>query len=270
MTPHNTELTILSTTIRQDDQGRYCLNDCFKAAGLPASKGPNEWAKNAQTEALIEELRSGGISPDPKNVVSTGPNATRGTYVVKELVYAYAMWISPSFNLQVIRAFDALVTGQIPDAAPKPKRIRKPSFAVMFDRCMRVVAHLSNVDENQKVLMAARGTYNLTGVNPLEVMGYTALPAQTEDNYKTPTELGREVGLSAQRVNRILQDLNLQIHTPSSSSGSDWTMTEKGFPYGKMFDSTRKGGKGSQLQLKWKPAVVKMLHPFTQTPARAA
>lgn len=115
-------LIIANTTIRQDSEGRYCLNDCHKASGMGASKKPSEWMRNEQSSQLIAEIsqsensRFGGKQPflkeniSPVNIVKGGNNP--GTYVVKELVYAYAMWISPSFNLQVIRAYDDLVEGR--------------------------------------------------------------------------------------------------------------------------------------------------------------
>lgn len=65
--------------------------------------------RRVETYALIAEIAS---SSDVRNyepaVQQVGRNG--GTYVCKELVYAYAMWISPAFHLKVIRAYDRLAT----------------------------------------------------------------------------------------------------------------------------------------------------------------
>ena len=96
------ELIIANTKIRQDDEGRYCLNDCHRASGMSETKRPGNWLKNAQTVELINELGDARIIAsdklvNPVNIIKGGNN--QGTYVVKELVYAYAMWISPAFHV---------------------------------------------------------------------------------------------------------------------------------------------------------------------------
>lgn len=101
-------LTIASTAIRTDADGRYCLNDLHRASGGEKRHGPSYWLANAQSRALVDELATTGIP------VVTAEGAVGGTYVAKELVYAYAMWISPAFHLKVIRAYDAMVSAPAP------------------------------------------------------------------------------------------------------------------------------------------------------------
>ena len=91
------ELIIANTKIRQDDEGRYCLNDCHKASGGERKNGPSYWLENKQTVELVKEITDTGISVSPTNVIKGG--IEQGTYVVKELVYAYAIWISPAFHV---------------------------------------------------------------------------------------------------------------------------------------------------------------------------
>jgi phage antirepressor YoqD-like protein len=105
-------LTIADTAIRQDAEGRYCLNDLHRASGGEKRHQPSDWLRIQQTQALIAEIQAvpgipGTQQNQPLNVLQGG--SLQGTYVCKELVYAYAMWISPAFHLKVIRAYDALV-----------------------------------------------------------------------------------------------------------------------------------------------------------------
>ena len=102
------KLIIADVAIRQDSQGRYCLNDLHKAAGNENKHRPSLWLKNKQTIKLANEIVKAGIP-------AIQLKQQLGTYAVKPLIYAYAMWISPAFNLHVIRAYDALVTGEVPE-----------------------------------------------------------------------------------------------------------------------------------------------------------
>ena len=101
MTTNTQLLVIAGSTVKTDEEGRYCLNDLHKAAGEDQKHRPKYWLENEGAKALIAELKNGGIPP-----VSVKAGRNGGTFVVRELVYAYAMWTSPKLHLEVIRAYD--------------------------------------------------------------------------------------------------------------------------------------------------------------------
>nr|WP_320077532.1 KilA-N domain-containing protein [Acinetobacter shaoyimingii] len=106
----NSEQSIVidGAVIHQDQYGRFCLNDLHKASGSAQKDQPRYFLENKQTQALIQALIDSGIPLSPVEIIKGGTN--QGTYVVKQIVYAYAMWISANFHLKVINTFDALVT----------------------------------------------------------------------------------------------------------------------------------------------------------------
>lgn len=113
LNPNNQPLVIGEFSIRQDEDGRYCLNDLHKASGGDKKHQPAYFIRNQQTKDLIAEIEnpfngaSANLQMPAVGKVNDGKN--NGTYVVKELVYSYAMWISAKFHLMVIRAYDSLV-----------------------------------------------------------------------------------------------------------------------------------------------------------------
>ena len=131
-TPAKSTLPLIleDTYVRQDEHGRFSLNDLHQAAGGDPSIRPGEWLRNKQTVELAAEISAStaGISAIESR---TGNNG--GTYVARELVYAYAMWISPAFNLKVIRTFDALVTGKL-GPATQPALVGKSTGLPLAQR----------------------------------------------------------------------------------------------------------------------------------------
>ncbi|MGL5181156.1 phage antirepressor KilAC domain-containing protein [Herbaspirillum huttiense] len=163
------DIIISGITIRRDANGRYCLNDLHKAAGEEGRHKPGNWLMLDQTKALVAEIEIAGI---PAIQSKQG----LGTFVAKELVYAYAMWISAAFHLKVIRAYDTMVTTalsipqNLPDAlrlaadladqkakaeaalaiaAPKAEALDRLASQADGAVCLRIAAKLLQVPEKK-------------------------------------------------------------------------------------------------------------------------
>ena len=121
ITVYAPQITILDQAINMID-GLYSLNDMHKAGGKADKHRPTFFLRNQETKDLITELKeetadvrkcTSGNAQVIRVVKGGNDRSLQGTYVCKELVYRYAMWISPKFALLVIRTFDKFVTGEV-------------------------------------------------------------------------------------------------------------------------------------------------------------
>ncbi|MFQ1023222.1 P22AR C-terminal domain-containing protein [Avibacterium paragallinarum] len=120
-------LTILNTQIRTLNN-LYSLNDFHKASGGEEKNKPTRFMRLDQTKDLITEIKQEYGRPDLVfSTIHGGINS--GTYVCKELVIAYAAWISAAFHLKVIRAFMAVNgIGTQPQQLALPEPEKKYTF----------------------------------------------------------------------------------------------------------------------------------------------
>lgn len=115
------KITILDQDVSMVD-GLYSLNDMHKIGGGAEKHRPTFFLRNQETKDLIDELISElgdvrkctSLKDKVIRVVKGGNSKSKqGTYVCKEMVYRYAMWISPKFALIVIRTFDGLMNNRL-------------------------------------------------------------------------------------------------------------------------------------------------------------
>lgn len=154
LTVYAPQITILDQAINMID-GLYSLNDMHRASGSDKKYQPAFFMRNKETKDLVDELKSEYSSSanmqnkEPVRAVRgiQKDNKPQGTYVCKELVYRYAMWISPKFALLVIRTFDKLATGELKVQPTGYSTVvdRKPLVSTVNEFCGKTGAIYSDV-----------------------------------------------------------------------------------------------------------------------------
>lgn len=146
LTVYAPKITILDHAINMVD-GLYSLNDMHKASGGDKKHQPSFFVRNQEVSDLAKEIEDSENLPNTQVLRKINGGDKRGTYACKEIIYRYAMWISPKFALLVIRTFDKLVTGEL---RVQPTGIstvadRKPLVAAVNTFCSKTSAIYSDV-----------------------------------------------------------------------------------------------------------------------------
>lgn len=107
------KVIINSVNVRVNDDGLYSLNDLHKSSGGERKHQIPNFLRHQTTKDIISELSNSSYSRSYKDIVNKTAGRYGGTWVCKELVYSYAMWVSAKFQLRVIQTFDAARSGDL-------------------------------------------------------------------------------------------------------------------------------------------------------------
>ena len=196
ITLSSSQISIDGAAIHHDRHGRFCLNDLHQASGGERKNQPQYFLENKQTQYLVQALIDTGIPVSPVEVVRGGLN--QGTYVVKELVYAYAMWISAKFHLKVINSFDALINHrqQIPQSFAA-------ALQLAADQAKKIELDKPKVDYYDKIVV--------------------------RDTLLNATQVAQKIGLSAITMNKLLDSFNVYSHGVKRARVFQQWFVDKGF-----------------------------------------
>ncbi|ENK5166681.1 KilA-N domain-containing protein [Citrobacter freundii] len=227
--------------VRRDVHGRYCLNDLHRAGGGEERHKPSNFLRMDSTRELCMEIdRCSDMSIGCVETIRGGFG--QGTYVSRELVFAYAMWISPSFHLKVIRTFDQVT--RTPDKL-SGMAADKIQAGVILLGFMRKELNLSN----SSVLGACQKLQEAVGLPNLAPQYAIDAPTGALDGSSRPTlslsALLKLYGIrmTANQAYHQLAKLGIVEHRERSSrTGINgikkfWSLTAKGCMFGKNITS---------------------------------
>ena len=137
-----------------------------------------------------------------------------------------------------------------------PSAPAKAEISVQSEvECALLILKAAGITGNQLAIAADNYYRKRTGLSVIEASG-VELVAPKQQQLLTPTQLGKELGLSGRKVNLMLAGLGLQRRI-----GDVWEPTEDGKARGAvLMDTGKRHGDGAPVrQLKWPSDVVNAL-----------
>ncbi|WP_338116800.1 KilA-N domain-containing protein [Tatumella ptyseos] len=229
---------INEVTVCDDVVNRMRINDFHQASGGEKKNNPYEWLRLKQTQELIAQIqKETTVIP-----VVTVEGRNGGTYVCRELVYSYAMWISPTFHLKVIRTFDYYATSEnVPDV-----RFSEQIQAGIL--LLESASKLLNLSNSSK-LAGFQKLQQFAGIPNIMPSYAVDAPNDAVDGSSRPTKAlsyllkDNGITLSANQVYHQLAKLGvIEQRERASRTGIGrvkkfWSLTAKGCMYGKNITS---------------------------------
>lgn len=141
----NQLIKIDNTEIRQDGQGRYCLNDLHRASGGNPIHAPSQFLRLKGTKEFVAILDKHNADLHSALEINNG-GINQGCYACEKLVYKYAAWINPEFEVKVYEIFDKVLKGEF-----QPIKIQIPQT---LSQALRLAAEQAEKIEQQEQLIA--------------------------------------------------------------------------------------------------------------------
>lgn len=284
----STQLPVVAgVEIPLDDQGRYNLNAIHRAyetkEGLLApQKAPAQWTRLKSAQAFVSE-----VEKETMQICIVSETGRNGATFAHELIAVeYAGWISPRFRILVNQTFIDYRTGKLvqaqPTAAPKDPLLAAIyqanmavcQLAVEMDDAKRRIANLEQKTEKATTTLASAtriidGRTKHLGDETKRIDDTVQRHEQIlshRDHAKkfSVTHIGRQLGISAQAVNKLLEQTKFQIKLEDANGKSlGWEVSTAGKRYGRQNQALYNAmGKRRPASVSWSEEIIDVLAPL--------
>lgn len=123
------------------------------------------------------------------------------------------------------------------------------------------IGKMAGLSGNQLLLSANQATRKLTGVDCMGALGITHVTSDRQSPLLTPTDIGKELGLTGRGVNQGLTTHGYQTAHRNAKGDLYYDLSEAGIAAGGTFQDTgKRHGDGTPVkQLKWPATMVPQL-----------